>query len=381
MRKNIYLMYAIEFFQGMVFYASIATLYRRAQGVSVFQITLIESISLALCILLEIPWGVVADKIGYRRTMVVCCGIDLLSKIVFRRAESFGGFLFERVLLSVAITGFSGVDSAIIYLSSNKGESHRAFGLLNSMGTLGLIVSSAAFSLFIKDDYKAAALFTVFSYAAAFILSFFISEVKQKQPADAHTASLVPIIRSVFKNRRLLLFLLAVGLFSQTHQTVTVFLNQLQYERSGMSNAAIGTAYIIMALLALIGAFSARITKAIGERRSFLIFCVPAAVCCAVLVLTDKAFLSVAAVLAIRACHSLFEPLQTELQNRIIKTDDRATALSVNAMFTDGIGILTNLIFGAFSKVSLPLTFSFAAILCAVSAGLLLRYVGKEKQL
>ena len=372
-------MYAIEFFQGMVFYASIATLYRRAQGVSVFQITLIESISLALCILLEIPWGVAADKIGYRRTMVICCGIDLLSKVVFWQAESFGGFLFERVLLSVAITGFSGVDSAIVYLSSSKGESQRAFGFLNSMGTLGLIVSSAAFSLFIKDNYKTAALFTVFSYAAAFILSFFISEVKQKQPAGAHTASLVPIIGSVFKNRKLLLFLLAVGLFSQTHQTVTVFLNQLQYERSGMSNAAIGTAYIIMALLALIGAFSARITKSIGERRSFLIFCVPAAVCCAVLALTDKAFLSVAAVLAIRACHSLFEPLQTELQNKIIKTDDRATALSVNAMFTDGIGILTNLIFGTFSKISLPLTFSFAAILCTVSAGLLVRCVGEEK--
>lgn len=48
-------MYAIEFFHGMVFYAPIATLYRQAHGVSVFQITLIESISMALCVLLEMP--------------------------------------------------------------------------------------------------------------------------------------------------------------------------------------------------------------------------------------------------------------------------------------------------------------------------------------
>ena len=72
MKKNLYIMYAIAFLQGMVFYGPIATLYRQAQGISVFQITVIESISLALCILLEIPWGIVADKIGYKKTMIFC---------------------------------------------------------------------------------------------------------------------------------------------------------------------------------------------------------------------------------------------------------------------------------------------------------------------
>ena len=72
MKRNLYLMYAIALLQGMVFYGPIATLYRQAQGVSVFQITLIESLSMALAVALEIPWGVIADKIGYRRTMIFC---------------------------------------------------------------------------------------------------------------------------------------------------------------------------------------------------------------------------------------------------------------------------------------------------------------------
>ena len=38
-------MYAIVFLQGMVFYGPIATLYRQVNGISVFQITFIESIS------------------------------------------------------------------------------------------------------------------------------------------------------------------------------------------------------------------------------------------------------------------------------------------------------------------------------------------------
>ena len=48
MKKNLYVMYAMALLQGMVFYGPIATLYRQAQGVTVFEITLIESISLAL---------------------------------------------------------------------------------------------------------------------------------------------------------------------------------------------------------------------------------------------------------------------------------------------------------------------------------------------
>lgn len=55
MKKNLYVMYAMVLLQGMVFYGPIATLYRQAQGVTVFEITIIESVSLALGILLEIP--------------------------------------------------------------------------------------------------------------------------------------------------------------------------------------------------------------------------------------------------------------------------------------------------------------------------------------
>ena len=53
MKKNLYVMYAMALLQGMVFYGPIATLYRQAQGVTVFEITIIESISLALGILWE----------------------------------------------------------------------------------------------------------------------------------------------------------------------------------------------------------------------------------------------------------------------------------------------------------------------------------------
>lgn len=180
MKKNIYLMYAIGLLQGMVFYGPIATLYRQAQGVTVFQITLIESISLALCIALEVPWGVVADRIGYRKTMIFCCLLYFVSKILFWQATDFWWFLAERILLSVVIAGMSGVDSSILYLSCQGQNSQKVFGIYSGMGMAGLLIAAGVFSLVVRDNYPLAACLTVISYALAAVLALGLTEVKQE---------------------------------------------------------------------------------------------------------------------------------------------------------------------------------------------------------
>ena len=128
-KRNIRILWGIALLQGMVFYAPVATLYRQAAGLGIFHITLIESISLWLIICLEIPWGWAADRIGYRKTMLCCCGIYFISKIVFWQAEGFCGFLLERILLSIVCAGISGVDSTMLYLSCGEGKSHWAFSI------------------------------------------------------------------------------------------------------------------------------------------------------------------------------------------------------------------------------------------------------------
>lgn len=122
-KKNRYLLYAISFLQGMVFYGPVATLYRQNRGVGLFEIALMESISLGLCLLLEIPWGMLADRMGHRRTMVLCCGLYALSKVVFWQARGFAGFLAERLLLSVVLAGMSGVDSSLLYQTCDDTDS------------------------------------------------------------------------------------------------------------------------------------------------------------------------------------------------------------------------------------------------------------------
>lgn len=295
---NIYLMYGMTFLQGMVFYGAIATLYRQAQGVTIFQITLIESISYALTIALEVPWGVVADRIGYKRTMVLCCWLYFLSKIIFWQASDFGGFLAERVLLSVVIAGLSGVDTSILYLCAGQENSQHVFGVYNSLGMAGLLAASAVYTLFVGENYRLAGLLTVFSYGAAALLSLGLTEV-HPAPEKAETREpFAATLRATLAAPGLLVFLIAVGLLTEVHQTVTVFLNQLQYERCGISSTAIGAVYIAATLLGLCGVWSAAVTRRTGERRAAALFCLAPALACTLLVFTDRALLSVGGDLA-----------------------------------------------------------------------------------
>ena len=166
-KRNLYILYAMALLHGMVFYAPVATLYRQAAGLGIFEISLIESISLALTIALEIPWGWAADRMGYRRTMILCCGLFFVSKLVFWQAEGFGGFLLERILLSVVCAGLSGVDSSMLYLSCREDNGHRVFSIYENLGQMWMLLAAGVYALWIGNDYRSAALPTVLSWQKA----------------------------------------------------------------------------------------------------------------------------------------------------------------------------------------------------------------------
>lgn len=373
-------MYAIALLQGMVFYGPIATLYRQAQGVSIFQITLIESISLALCIILEVPWGVVADKIGYKRTMVFCSLLYFASKLVFWQAESFGAFLTERIMLSVVIAGLSGVDSSILFLSAKGGESQKVFGVYNALGTVGLLSAAAVFALWVGDNYKLAGALTVISYGLAAALSLGLKEVKGKGSESINLLHFKEVLKTSLSDKKLIIFLLAVAFLRESHQTITVFLNQLQYEKCGLTDSTIGYIFIAVSIIGLSGAFSHRLTRKLKIRASGLLFYVSAATACLALALTDMAIISALSIMLLRLVHSLFEPMQLELQNRQILTKHRATALSIYAMIIDSVAICTNLSFGALAQKSLPMAFGFGTLICTAGAIMFLVWHHTYKQ-
>lgn len=373
-RRNIRIMYAISLLQGMVFYAPIATLYRQQAGLGVFEITLIESISLVVSIALEVPWGIFADRVGYKKAMMGCCGLWFLSKLVFWQADGFGMFLLERLLLGVVFAGLSGLDQSILYCSVEEKDAQSVFGIYNSLGTAGVLLAAGIYSAFIGESYRMAGLLTAVSYGAAALLSLGLCEVNPGEAGSRGTlASFTDAVCGLARNRSLLLLVVGCALLAEVNQTISVFLNQLQYVRCGMSASAIGVVYIAVTLLELTGGLSARLTRRFGAKRLGGALFSACAAACLMLAVTDRAWLSVASVGLLHGCASVLWPLKSDLVNRCVDSPERVTALSVNQLLADGIAIATNLVFGRLSDSSLSSAMLFGAVLSAAGLALFMK--------
>ena len=375
MKKNLCLLYGIAFLQGMVFYSPASVLYRQAAGLDIFQISVIESISLFLCFALEIPWGILADRIGYRLTMGLCCFFYFISKIIFWKAWSFQDFLLERIFLSIAVSGLSGVDIALLYLYAPEGKSQKVFGLYEGLGTGGLLTASICFSLFLKNNWRRAALLTAAAYGIAFVLALFLLEEKPERlkvsltKTEKRTLKLSRSFLFTF-NPSFFLFLFGAGLLGETRQYIAVFLNQPQYIACGLSAGSIALLYILTLIAGMTGPWSDFLTKKLGiPLFSACCFLCPALLCF-VLAHTRSPLLSAICILGIQGFVSLFLPLQSELQNQEISAAHRAAALSLQAMFLELTSAALELIFGSMAQKSLRLSFSAGGFFCG--AGFLL---------
>lgn len=364
-RLNIWIMYAIALLQGMVFYGPVATLYRQSRGVSLFQITIIESISLILVIFLEIPWGTVADKIGYKKTMIICNVLYFVSKIVFWKASGFGWFLAERVILSVVLAGLSGCDSAYLFLASGGDKSRKVFGIYSAMGTAGLIAASIVYSMFIIGDYPLSGFLTVVSYGISMLLTFFLGEIKPAEKVQHDFAkNLGKVIRAFRDDKRFLLFLLSAVMLLESNQTLTVFFSQVQYVRTGIPQKYIGYIYSAVTVSGLLSVFAHRLTDWAGDRRACTLLFVSGFAACAVLAFTEAPVISVLCIILLRISASLFTPISMEIQNRQVKIPERAAMLSVYSSIMSIGGAFTNIAFGRLGELNIGLAFGMGALLC-----------------
>lgn len=367
-RRNLALLFAVYFFQGMCFYGPVATLYRLSAGISVFEIGVIESISLGLSLALELPWGWVADRIGHRRTIVFCTFLFALSKVVFWRAATFGGFLAERVLLAVTVSGLSGCDAAYLSACAGEREAHRAFGTWEAVQTAGLLVAAGASSLFLRDNYRLAGLWTVVSYSAAALLSLGLGEPEGAAPR-AGEAVRPGLGATLGRTWAIAPFLVGAALLSGTAQFVTVFLNQLIYRRAGIPTAWFGVLYGGVTVAALLGSRSHRLSARWGQRRAGAVLCLAAAGSCA-LALCPHPAPAALGIVGLRVAAALFSPLSLAVQTAGADPVGRATQLSCNAMVGDLVTLALTPALGRAADAGVPLALLISAGACLVGGGL-----------
>jgi MFS family permease len=371
-------MYIIVFLQGFVFYGPIATVFRENRGVSIYQIFLIESISMILIMLFEVPWGIFADKFGYKKTLVISNFIFFISKIVFFKANSFWIFLFERILLSISISGLSGCDTALIYLSLDKNQnSERVFGRYVWFSNVGFLLGSMISTYIINISIDLTAYYTIIPYGVAFGVSLFLKNITDEVTKKENVKSKFKYsLKHVAANKYIIIFLVGISLVKEVVQSITVFLNQQQYIKSGIDIRYFGILLVAIQFMKLISVKSYKLSNMIGQIKSINMLTIAVFISSSILIIISNAILSFLCVSVISIGMAIMEPMIIDIKNKSISSGNRATILSIYSMIESITSSIINPIIGFVSNSALE-NGLITCSLISLAAIILIRYFRK----
>lgn len=116
--RNPRLLCAYHALQMSLFPIAIITLFwKHAIGMSMAEILGVQAIFGLTVAALEFPTGYLADRIGYRRTLVVAAGLMFCGWSVYSAADTLAGVIAAEMALGVAMSLISGADTALLYES------------------------------------------------------------------------------------------------------------------------------------------------------------------------------------------------------------------------------------------------------------------------
>lgn len=215
--KNISLMFAMELMGGMLFFLPILALYFEQSLFNTTNVAIIYSVEAIFAAIFEVPSGVIADKIGGKRTMIFAHIILLIGYVFLAIGGSMAFFLAYAIINAFARSLNSGADSAFLYdtLKEEGNEKYfkKIFGTYSAFWPLGASLSSIIGAYLAVINFKLPIILSFFPIAIVVILACFLKQPKyEKSNSKAHHHTIKAF--NVLAHSRQLGLLVLAGIFS-----------------------------------------------------------------------------------------------------------------------------------------------------------------------
>lgn len=209
-KRNVVLIGILNLLMDLKLYGVIAVVYyikvagNMTLGMSVFSVTMIASA------LFELPTGVISDKVGRKKTVVLGTIASLVYSIIFALSKDYIWLVFGAIFEGLEMAFFSGNNNALLYDTlkeeGRENEYTRYLGKTNSMYQIASLLGGVIGGVILYfTSYKAIMWLSVIPKALNVIVSIFIYEPKVFTENKNNVYSqAINSIKLVFKNKTLL---------------------------------------------------------------------------------------------------------------------------------------------------------------------------------
>lgn len=146
-QKNTWKLTVLKLARNMLLITPVIALYFTSHGLSLTQITLLQSIFSIAYFSLEIPTGYISDRYGRKTSIIVGTIIGVIGYLFYWIGTDFWSFALAEIILALGRTCISGSDSALLYDTLKQAGKEKAAkkreGRINFAGDLAWVISWA----------------------------------------------------------------------------------------------------------------------------------------------------------------------------------------------------------------------------------------------
>ena len=354
-----------------------------ARGLSLVQISLIESIFIGSIFLLEVPTGIVADRFGRKWSIVASIFLVMCGELLFLFARDFNWYVAMALVAGAGFACASGAIEALIYDSlppeSREEAMKRAMGRVNSYSLIAFVIAPIIGGLIIGDgaleNFVPAIALTVVALLIGVIAGLTLQEpavdsAEKKPGAWELLRDGVSLLRHHARLRRLALLVVFTAPFTSALITT---LGPPYLAQNNVSPYVVG---VTLSLGSLLAAFTQRYAykfeEWLGRPRAIALLILLPGVTYWLLAAAAGPFATVLVIILIYGTNDMKSPLFSAYQNALIESRNRATVLSLVNMLLSLFLALGMPVYAALAEQSLQLTFVVMGAVI-VAAALLLR--------
>ena len=382
--RNIFLMYLIALFGGMLFFLPIFALYLQENLFTLTNVAIIFSIEAITIMLFQYPTGAIADLLGRKKALVISNIFILLSLIFLAIGGTMTMFVLYAIINSLGISLFSGADSAFIYdtLKQEKKEKYfkKIIGVKYALWPVGASIGSIIGGYLATISLQLPIIFTFIPVGITLIATLLLKEPYYERATHRNVFKhMFESSKEIIKNNQLIILLVSalilIGIGDSVHKFKPIF-----FEFHLIPIIYFGYIFAISFALSSIGHyFSHNISEKVGDKNTVLIgaFFLTLLILLATFV---SPWVAIGLLLIKQFFYGIGRPATEHLLHLETDSKTRATVLSgYNLMRHLGIAIFVPFM-GYFSEIySVNIGFRIGAILM-FSMPLLFLFLKKRKK-
>jgi MFS family permease len=236
MLRNIRLLYIHNFLTDFRFSAGFLTIYLAHVGGSYTLAMAILSLENIVSALMDIPTGLLSDRVGRKKTMALGSASVALALACYASALNLWVLFLGAVLHGLSMCLFNGNNNALLYetlkSANRENEFHHELGRTSSMFQIALGLSGFCAIFLVPYGLRWIVIFSIVPQILAFFVSLFFKEprvhIHEPQKNLTHLKTAVLKVR---RNPRLILMIIAqainFGANESNFQFQTAYINTL----------------------------------------------------------------------------------------------------------------------------------------------------------